>query len=350
MSAGDWAAALPVLDRGLSAGVRDEAPPGRFAYFRARALLETGDTAAAREALAGVIGASPLSYYMLHAYTRLFDLDPARAREALEQAIAREPGGAFVIADDPAFHGPALRRAVELIRQGEIEYARREIGALLKDGASPSLTWAVALLSSRLGALSLSHNLPRTRLSDWLGHYPAGRWREPWEIAFPRAYSDFVEREAKKSGIPPALAYAIMREESAFDPDVVSPARAYGLMQLIVPTAKHVAKGLGISCDELSLAVPETNVTLGCKFLSDLRAKFPQNPHLAIPAYNAGPGAPQRWIDGRANDDFDLWVEQIPFDETRRYTKRVLTSYAAYAFLYQEDEAALRIPKVVATR
>jgi soluble lytic murein transglycosylase len=129
----------------------------------------------------------------------------------------------------------------------------------------------------------------------------------------------------------------------------VSPARAYGLMQLIVPTAKKVAKDVGISCDENSLARPETNLALGCRFLADLRARFPDNPHLAVSAYNAGPGAPIRWIASRESDDFDLWVEQIPFEETRRYTKKVLASYVAYSFLYERNglDAALRLPKVV---
>jgi soluble lytic murein transglycosylase len=183
---------------------------------------------------------------------------------------------------------------------------------------------------------------------DWLSHYPVGKWREAWEIAYPRPFSDVVEREAKRNGIPSALAYAVMREESAFDPEAVSPAKAFGLMQLIVPTAKKVARDVGLACDESLLARPETNVALGCRFLADLRAKFPMNPHMAVSAYNAGPGAPARWIASRESDDFDLWVEQIPYEETRRYTKRVLASYAAYAFLYDRAglDAALRMPKV----
>jgi len=141
-----------------------------------------------------------------------------------------------------------------------------------------------------------------------------------------------------------------MREESAFDPNAVSPAKAFGLMQLIVPTARKVAKDVGLACDETLLARPDTNIALGCRFLADLRAKFPANPHLAVSAYNAGPGAPVRWVAARESDDFDLWVEQIPYEETRRYTKRVLASYAAYSFLYEREglDAALRMPKVVA--
>jgi soluble lytic murein transglycosylase len=233
-----------------------------------------------------------------------------------------------------------------------LELSRREISqlGLLAEGAKDDVLWGLAFLYAQTGALRESHALARSRLTDWTTHFPAGRWRKAWEIAYPRPYADIVRGEAKQSGTPLSLAYAIMREESAFDPEAVSPAGAHGLMQLIVPTAKHVAKGIGLSCDESSLHRPATNVALGCRFLADLRSKFPANPSLAIPAYNAGPGAPARWVAARTRDEFDLWVEQIPYEETRRYTKRVLTSSAAYAFLYEPDQLKnlLSLPRSVA--
>jgi soluble lytic murein transglycosylase len=349
MTKGEWPAALPVLTRALSFKADEPgSAKGRVAYFRARALVAVGD-AAGKDALAGVIADYPLSYYMLHAYARLSEMDEGRARAALAQAIVREPAGPFVSGGEPVFGSPEFARAIELLCQGETDFARREIGRLAQDGAPPDALWAAAFLHSRSGAFALSHAIPRARVSDWQAHYPAGRWREPWEIAFPRPYAIAVDRETKRSGIPASLAYAIMREESAFDPDAVSPSRAYGLMQLIMPTARHVAKAMGRSCDETSLHDPDVNVALGSRFLADLRGRFPGNPHLAIPSYNAGPGALQRWITARPSDDFDLWVEQIPYDETRRYTKRVMTSYAAYLFLYEKEafDSALRLPKLV---
>jgi soluble lytic murein transglycosylase len=78
---------------------------------------------------------------------------------------------------------------------------------------------------------------------------------------------------------------------------------------------------------------------LGCRVLGDLTERFEKNPLLAIPGYNAGPGRPSQWAKDRTNADFDLWVELIPFRETRRYTKRVLASRATYAFLYSRERA-----------
>jgi soluble lytic murein transglycosylase len=183
-------------------------------------------------------------------------------------------------------------------------------------------------------------------IGEWLDHYPAGRWRAAWELAYPRPFAAVVQSEAARSGIPEALAHAIMREESAFDPRAVSSAAAYGLMQLIVPTAKRMAKPLGLPADAESLKRPEVNVALGCRYLSVLRNEFQDNPLLAIPAYNAGGGAPKRWIKERPEQSFDLWVERIPYEETRLYTKRVITSMAAYEFLYARERPseALRAP------
>jgi soluble lytic murein transglycosylase len=137
-----------------------------------------------------------------------------------------------------------------------------------------------------------------------------------------------------------------MREESAFEARVVSPAQAVGLMQLIVPTARKMGEKLGLAPDEETLKQPAVNIPIGCHYLAVLRGQFADNPLLAIAGYNAGAGAPKKWIVKRPADDFDLWVEHIPYEETRNYTKRVIGSMAAYELLYFGDQPseALRSP------
>jgi soluble lytic murein transglycosylase len=186
-------------------------------------------------------------------------------------------------------------------------------------------------------------------LTDWLSRWPAGDWHDAWRIAFPEPYPKLVEASAKRAGIDPALVYAIMREESAFDPDAESIADAYGLMQLIVPTARAAAKGTSLPHDRRALKRPSVNVELGCRTLGRYSGLFPENPLLAIPAYNAGPNRVRDWLKERPSADFDLWIELIPYLETRRYVKRVLASRAAYAFLADEAHgvAALALPKKV---
>jgi soluble lytic murein transglycosylase len=169
-----------------------------------------------------------------------------------------------------------------------------------------------------------------------------------WEVAFPRAFEPLVVRETAASGIPRALAWAIMREESDFYPEAKSSSNAYGLMQLIVPTARGLTSGTPYAATEDGLKRPDASIALGARLLGGLRGSMPTGA-LAIAAYNGGAGAVSRWVAARGTEDFDLWVEDIPWEETRGYVKRVLASEAAYAFLYDRGtlHEVLSIPRAV---
>jgi soluble lytic murein transglycosylase len=180
----------------------------------------------------------------------------------------------------------------------------------------------------------VGHSFARGRLLDYRAHWPAGRWRLPWEVAYPRAFDAMVLRESESTRIPPPLTWAIMREESAFNPDAKSPVNAVGLMQLMANTARLVARDTPVPFDETSLHRPEVSIALGTRLLSSLRTSFPLHPAFSIAAYNGGSNAVRRWLAERGGDDFDVFVERIPYDETRNYVKKVLASEAAYAFLY----------------
>jgi soluble lytic murein transglycosylase len=105
-------------------------------------------------------------------------------------------------------------------------------------------------------------------------------------------------------------------------------------MQLLPSTARDLARGTTLGTDEASLHQPQVSITLGVKLLAQLRMIFKDNPSLAIASYNAGLGAVNGWLRARPSVDFDLWVELIPFEETRGYVKRVLGSQLTYATLY----------------
>jgi soluble lytic murein transglycosylase len=273
---------------------------------------------------------------MLLAYARLRALDDGAARATLEAAVHREPAGPFLNGSHPELLSPAFDRFVRLLEVGEIDSARRDsiAGGFVSEGTDPDVVWTVAWLYDRAGAPELGHSFSRARLVDYRTHWPAGRWRLAWEVAFPRVWNAAVVRESDGSRIPPPLTWAIMREESAFDPDARSIANAQGLMQLMPGTARMVAQGTAIPADEDALHRPEVSIALGARLLSQLRSAFAEKPTLAIAAYNGGPVAVRRWLTEHAADDFDVFVERIPFDETRNYLKRVLASQAAYAYLY----------------
>lgn len=346
MEKGDWSGAANVLDGAAAQAtavdkLRGTEYAGRERYFRARARMALGERDFGLQELETIISELPLSYYMLQAYSRLREEDPARAEHAMKLGQAKAEQDPFSFDYRPEFDSLGFRRALELLRQGEVSLAQEELAALhlLEAGTTPAVLWAVALLYDRAGAAELSHRVARGLLTDWLQRWPAGEWRRAWELAFPRPHHDMVRQNAQKNGVPEALVYGVMREESQFDEDVVSPAGAYGLMQVIPPTARHYGKQAGIPYSEAALKRPANNIAIGTLVLKSFTRPFEKDPLLCIPAYNAGPGRPKRWKRERPNLDFDIWVELIPFRETRRYTRRVLAARAAYGYLYDTDAA-----------
>lgn len=350
---GDWAGAAQVLDRGASIvrnndSARGHEYSGTERYFLARARQELGEEEEALREYESIVRDVPLSYYMLHAYSRLLEAEPARAKEALEEGLSRSQSSPFSFPHRPEYESPKFLRGMEMLRVGDTDRGKALLGDVgLGEGADDSLLWGIALLYDRAGDAHMSHSIARGRLTDWFAHYPEGDWQGAWEIGFPRPYYDIVKRESQATGVPEWLIYGVMREESTFQPRVVSHANAYGLMQVIEPTARGIARKSGHPSHPDALKTPSINIAIGSRVLKELDRRFRENPWLAIPGYNAGPGNPSKWLRERPNVDFDVWVEMIPYRETRRYTKRVLASRAAYAFVYyrQDSQTALVLPK-----
>ncbi len=322
---------------------------GRERYFLARVQVETGEKEKGLAGYEKLIAEVPLGYYVRAAYTALASVDPERAARAVERSAELSASEKPSIRRPPAVLSPGFRRALELAAVGELDWVRAELALLSAESAAPELMFNAAVLYARAGAVKLSSDAARSVFGKLPPRFPAGDWREAWKLAYPRPYVELVAEQAKKNALPSSLIYAIMREESAFDADAESPADAYGLMQLILPTARMAAKPLGLPHDRVSLKRPSVNIPLGARVLGKYTQQFPEDPLLGIAAYNAGPGAAKRWLKDRGGASFDLWVELIPYVETRRYIKRVLGSAAVYAIVYEEGEqrVALSLPKVV---
>jgi soluble lytic murein transglycosylase len=342
IGARDYPAAATALDRAIGVAHDDRAQGvgGRAAYFRARVAELAGDLDGAKDRYAALVSDEPLSYYMLLAYARLRAIDEGRALAARESAEAREQPGPLVTGQHAELESAPFGRFIRLLEVGEVDAARREVsgaGGIIGEGADPEVLWTVALLYDRAGAPELGHAFARGRLVDYRSHWPVGRWRRAWEVAFPRAWDAAVARESAAAQIGAPIVWGIMREESAFNPEAKSVANALGLMQLLGSTARQAAKGTTLAADDDSLKRPETSIALGARMLSSLRKSFPGHPALAIAAYNAGSRSVRRWLAEHGTDDLDVFVDRIPFDETRAYVKRVLASQAAYAYLYAPD-------------
>jgi soluble lytic murein transglycosylase len=156
-----------------------------------------------------------------------------------------------------------------------------------------------------------------------------------------------IAKHATLTGLKPELLTAVVRQESGFNPCAVSRAGAMGLMQLMPSTAASEAalervKGYRISL----LTEPDLNVRLGTAHLARRLRDFGGNPALAVAAYNAGPEAVRRWLGQAPGAELDDFVESIPVEQTREYTKRVLRSWAVYRFLYRPEAPAIELPEL----
>ena len=153
------------------------------------------------------------------------------------------------------------------------------------------------------------------------------------------AREGWVRAAAARYDIDPLLSLAVMREESHFSEESISAANACGLMQIIPSTGEWLAgKVFGpASFDRTLLFRPSINIELGSYYLRYLLDRFDGNVLLALAAYNWGEGNLKRWLADSPPGDLDVLIESIPADETRRYVKKVLKSYALYHSLYPSD-------------
>jgi soluble lytic murein transglycosylase len=160
---------------------------------------------------------------------------------------------------------------------------------------------------------------------------PVEIWWHAWPVPFA---VEVRGASVEGTALDEELIYAVMREESGYRPEVLSVSGARGLLQLMPETAELVAKRVELaefSVEDLFL--PRVNIQLGSAYLAELLGRFSGRASAAIGSYNAGPHRVTRWLDGELLDD-DEWVEEIPYDQTRSYVKRVLRSVYAYRVLY----------------
>jgi soluble lytic murein transglycosylase len=354
---GDLAGALALLDKELALLPREEGwwEAGRTLYWMGRIHLRRGDAAKARGLWERVVAEYPLSVYTLLALNRLREGDAA-ATDALIEKLAREEAREdWSFQPRPLYATAAWKRGLELARLGLGAEAQRELaaagiqpptrkGAEVKDASEEELCWVAAVLYDRAGLYALSHFIPRHVLTTYARAYPTGLNRKKWRLSFPRGFADLIESNTKLTGQPAELEFAIVREESAFDPLMESFANAIGLTQLTPPPAQRFANGL--PHDRAALRDPAINVAIGARELGDLWSRYEGNAALAIAGYNAGEGAVNRWLRDpeRSKLSSDEFIEFIPYDETRGYTKRVLGSYLTYVWLADPATAAARVP------
>jgi soluble lytic murein transglycosylase len=334
------------------ARLRDRLAGGQGRYWHARALHELGRTDEAGAGYRALVSAYPFSWYALLARSRLQALgapvDPfgqplgrGPARDAGRRDAKAERELPALDAVDPALSADPLIRAADELLAAELPV---EAGVELRRG-EPGLfdrhprPRAMAVLLDRYRRagnynrpwmLAVVHGGDRS-----LDAAPVGRARVWWEHAYPLAYRPLVEQWRHLGDSPPYYLYAIMRKESGFDPHIVSYADARGLLQMIPPTTRRVARALGIAYTEDMLYEPAQNIRVGSWYIGRLYHKFKGQVPLAAGSYNSGPGPVMRWATQHGRRPMDELVELVSYTQTRGYMKKVTEVYARYLYLYE---------------
>ncbi len=305
-------------------------------YWKAKALLALERRPEAGESLRDVVAYDPLDYYSYRA-----------------QDFLRELGDTV----------PVVRFSL----QADAEWARTwldSIGEPAPLAAEDSVNYRAGIMLAAAGMakhaeyyldpllLSYTKNLGfQFELASMLAFcdlptlsYRAARplaWRIPQErraelpmsvfsVLYPRAFGDLIDRTAARFGLEPNLISAIIRQESIFDPEIVSPAGAIGLMQIMPFTGEDLARMLDEPFAPESLYEPATNVRFGAFYVRSLLERFNGNIVLVLAGYNGGPHNAKRWYEANRGVDFDTFIENISYTETRGYVKRVLANYWTY--------------------
>jgi tetratricopeptide (TPR) repeat protein len=168
----------------------------------------------------------------------------------------------------------------------------------------------------------------------------------PWRLTpnrlerllYPLPFRDLIERESRLRGIDPLLLAALMREESRFDPNALSSASARGLAQFVLPTAHRLAQQIGIeNFEPRDLYSPDVSIALGAAYLAELAAAFGNQGHMVLAAYNAGEDQTVVWRSYCYSREPEEFFSKVGFSQTRNYLRKVLSSRAHYAELYERD-------------
>jgi soluble lytic murein transglycosylase len=312
LAQGDCAAVLDRIDS-MPAPLNQESV---WQYWRAHCLHELGQVEAAT-AVFNVL-AQKREYYGFLAAERL----------GLPHTFAHQPYDVSPEQRQRLLALVEIQRIQELRATGLQRYARDEWEGLLPQLKLPAIAGAAVLADewqwpdraiSTLARANIWHDLSRR---------------------FPLTYADLALERTQITRLHPAWVLGVMRQESLFQTDVISKARAVGLMQLLPTTATQVAQRIGLSSvhgDQLTS--PALNIQLGTAYLRELMDQFGDHPVLATAAYNAGPANVWQWLALPGRRESTIWVETIPFFETRDYLKRVLEYTVIYAWRLSGHDA-----------
>jgi soluble lytic murein transglycosylase len=231
-----------------------------------------------------------------------------------------------------------IAKADQLMIVGTDDWAFEELNAaanVAPNSAKVNLALAQIYRAKNDNVQAL--NYLKRAYPDYSQMKPEEMRREEWDVFYPLAYWDIISQESRARRLDPFQVSGLIRQESVFNPRATSSAKAYGLMQVIVPTGMATARkyGLDRTVTMESLFEPRLNIQLGTAYLRDQLDKYGRIEYVAA-AYNAGPGRVEQWRTTLPLE-IDEWAEAVPFRETRLYIQGVVRNTMQYRRLYDEN-------------
>ena len=320
---------------------------GRAGYWAARDSERAGKFAEARALYEAMLARYNANWYGYLSGQRL-DFDEKRSGNAPSTNFARDSvvGRAIAnlktvtVAEETAGQDENERvvKADQLSNIGIDDFALDELNRAFETApSSPRINLALARIYRTRTENVRAINILRKSFPDYAQMKPEEMTKEQWDVFYPLAYWDIITQEARTRRLDPHQVAGLIRQESVFDPRASSPAKAYGLMQLLIPTGAAMARKYGVerSITVETLFEPRVNIQLGTGYMRDQFDKFGRIEYVAV-AYNAGPGRVPQW---RASLplEIDEFAEAIPFKETRGYVQGVVRNTLQYERLYDDN-------------
>lgn len=314
----------------------------RYRYWRAAIRQARGEIEPAAADWTG-INADPRSYYGMRAGERLASMRRAHKNPAGDfraRGVGSSPVPPPRAEDFPEAVRSLVQKTIKLERLGcraeAAVLSKRILEILDKPDVDRSRRWAAAELLRMTGHYAIAKKLAIDGgLYGHLRAYSNPLSESYWPLIYPRAYDWAVSDYAGQRGVRQELVWAIMYNESRFQPHVVSPANAIGLMQIVPRTGFEIAQALGetgFAPDDLY--DPVTNIRYGTWYLRSMLDRFEGNEVCAMASYNAGPDVVSKWWRNKGSFSEEIFIEEIPYKETNNYVKQVLLTYRIYQYLY----------------
>ncbi len=290
-------------------------------------------------------------------------IDPAKAAVHAEPLIAKYPLSYYGLRAKGELNGGvielgkkvvAVKADLRLLESERLAWER--LGILLKagwfkegekelDSLPEPQSNEEKLVRAKYWAATLRYDLAMQLMNSVFEDDPSLLQTPLLKIIFPDEYLPWISREARSTGVGSEWILSLIRQESSFRPDVKSPSNALGLMQLMPATALELAREFKIKdYGTESLLNPDINIKLGAVYLSRLIKSFGGNVPLALASYNTGPGRIKKWLAARKDlspletlktsaPEVELWIDELPWDETSFYVKAILRNWLIYKLL-----------------